>query len=260
MRPILLEWGALSLPSYVTLLSLGVTALLWLAPSTARREGMPAGRVAALLGLLVVLGLVGARGLFVLEHHRILANPWTAALSLAPGGLASHGAFLLALPVGFVLARRLELSPAAVADSSAVGICVMGCLGRLGCFLAGCCYGRPTSLPWGVVFPETSEAASRWGFGVPVHPTQIYESVYLLAIAVVLRGALSRKRFEGEVFLTLVLFYSVARVFNDVLRGDSLDSIFGHGPASWMSLALLLTAAVVWLATTSSLTTRRLRA
>jgi len=154
----------------------------------------------------------------------------------------------------------LRLSPGAGADASVIGICVMGCLGRLGCFLAGCCYGRPTSLPWGVVFPETSEAASRWGFGVPVHPTQIYEVVYLLAIAVVLGATRFQKRFEGEVFLKLVLFYSVARFLSDFLRGDSLDSIWGRGPASWMSLALILISGSVLIGSSSSLTEGRSRA
>jgi phosphatidylglycerol:prolipoprotein diacylglycerol transferase len=251
---ILFEWGAVSVSSYVALLSLGISVLLWLGPRTARREGMSAAKVAALLGLLFVLGLGGARGLFILEHYRLLASPWKAAMSFAPGGLASHGAFLLTIPVGVVLARRLGLSPGAVADSSAVGICLMGCLGRLGCFLAGCCYGRPTSLPWGVVFPETSEAASRWGFGVPIHPTQIYEAVYLLAIAIVLGATRPEKRFEGEVFLKLVLLYSVARLFNDFLRGDSLDSIWGHGPASWLSVALILTSGIALIRPPSSLT------
>ena len=260
MKPILLEWDALSLPSYVTFLSLGITFLLWLGPSTARREGMAAGRVAALLGLLFALGLAGARGLFVLEHYPLMADPWSEAVSLAPGGLASHGAFLVAIPLGFVLARRFGLSPGAVADSCAVGVCLMGFLGRLGCFLAGCCYGRPTSLPWGVVFPETSEAASRWGFGVPLHPTQLYEALVLVAIAVLLRATWPRRGFHGEAFLTLVLFYSSARLLTDGFRGDSLDSIAGHGPAFWISLLLVAGSASGLWWVSSRLTARLARA
>lgn len=260
MKPILLDGDVLSLPSYAALLSLGIAVLLWLGPSTARREGMAAGRVAALLGLLFVLGLAGARGLFVVEHHRVLANPWSAALSLAPGGLASHGAFLLAIPAGFVLARRFGLSPGAVGDCTAVGICLMGALGRLGCFLAGCCYGRPTSLPWGVVFPETTEAAARWGSGAPLHPTQLYEAAYFVAIAGLLRAIRPHKRFDGEVFLDLVLFYSVARLFADVFRGDSLDSIAGHGPAFWISLAFIAGSTFALWLVSSRLTARLSRA
>lgn len=259
MKPILLEWDAVLLPSYVTLLSLGIAVLLWSGPSTARREGMAPGRVAALLGLLLVLGLAGARGLFVLEHHPLMAHPWSEALSLAPGGLASHGAFLVAMPLGFTLARRFGLSPGAVADSCAVGICLLGCLGRLGCFLAGCCYGRPTSLPWGVVFPETSEAASRWGFGVPLHPTQLYEALVFAAIAVLL-SKWSRRRFRGEAFLTLVLAYSSARLLTDGFRGDSLDSIAGHGPAFWISLVLVAASTSILCRESSRLTARLARA
>jgi phosphatidylglycerol:prolipoprotein diacylglycerol transferase len=258
MKPVLFEGASFVVPAYVALLSVGISVFLWLAPRTAGRRGMDRGKVAALLGLLFVVGLAGARALFVLEHRFLLADPWTAAFSLAPGGLASHGAFLFSIPVGFFLARRLGLSPGAVADSSAIGICLMGAFGRLGCFLAGCCYGRPTSLPWGVTYPETSEAASRWGFGVAVHPTQLYEVLYLVAIAVLLNR--SRRRFDGEAFLKLVLLYSSARLFCGFLRGDSLDSIGGYGPAAWISLALVaLSACALWLSS-STLTRRPLRA
>ncbi|HEX9723390.1 MAG TPA: prolipoprotein diacylglyceryl transferase family protein, partial [Vicinamibacteria bacterium] len=89
---------------------------------------------------------------------------------------------------------------------------------------------------------------------VPVHPTQIYEVGYLLVIAVVLVATRPQKRFEGEVFLKLVLLYSVARLINDFLRGDSLDSVWGHGPAAWISLALILTSGIAWIRPPSRLT------
>jgi len=196
--------------------------------------------MALLSVMLYAAGLVGARLLFVVEHYWLYPNPLQAALSPFPGGFASHGSFLLATLAAILYAKWFQLPLGKVGDSTAIGLCLFGALMRLGCFLGGCCYGRPTSLPWGVVFPQGSEPAARWGFGVPIHPTQLYEAGYLIGIGVLLFLSEKQQKFAGEKFLLLVLTYSVARFLNEFVRGDSLLEFWGLSPAQWMSLAMVV--------------------
>ena len=245
MKPILFEFRNFAVPSYLVMLVGGICVLIWRSTRAAERYSLPRYHVAVLLSVAYVAGLLGARLLFVIEHHGVISNPWRAILSPIPGGFASHGAFLLAIPVGLLYATWFRLPPQKLADSTVIGLCFFGALARLGCFLAGCCYGHPTSLPWGVVFPQDSDPAVRWGFGVPIHPTQLYEAGYLVLIAGLLFLLEKRYQFAGEKFLWLVLAYSAARFLNEFARGDSRVQIWSLTPPQWISLALLALCLVV---------------
>lgn len=218
---------------------LAACILIWLSTVEAGRKSLPRYHVAFLLTVAYVAGLIGARLLFVLEHYSAYANPMEVALSPVPGGFAMHGGFFFATLVAFLYARWFRLPLGKVVDSTVIGLCLFGTLARLGCFLSGCCYGRPNLLPWGVVFPQGSEAAARWGFGVPVHPTQIYEAGYLICIAILFSLNEKHHKFAGEKFLWLVLAYSAARFLNEFVRGDPRPEFWNLNAPQWMSLALV---------------------
>jgi phosphatidylglycerol:prolipoprotein diacylglycerol transferase len=97
--------------------------------------------------------------------------------------------------------------------------------GRLGCFFAGCCYGKETSLPWGVLFSDSDSLAP---LNVPLHPTQLYEAATSLAIFFFLKWKENRKTFEGQIFWLFLLLYSSTRILVEMLRGDPRGSLF-HG-------------------------------
>lgn len=240
MKPILFEFGSLVAPSYVTMLVLGACVFVWLGTVTAERKSLPRHHMAVLLVGVYAAGLIGARIVFVLEHHWLYANPLQAALSPFAGGFASRGGFFLATLAAILYARWFRLPLGKVVDSTAIGLCLFGALIRLGCFFGGCCYGHPTGLPWGVIFPQGSEAAVRWGFGVPIHPTQLYEAGYLICLAGLLFLLEKRFKFAGEKFLWLVLAYSGARFLNEFVRGDSLLEFWALTAPQWMSLALVV--------------------
>jgi phosphatidylglycerol:prolipoprotein diacylglycerol transferase len=240
VKPILFGFESFAIPSYLALLVLGTCVLVWLSTLTAGRHSLPQYHVACLLSVAYAAGLLGARLLFVLENHSRLSSVARPVLSPVPGGFASHGAFLLAVPVAVLYASWFQLPLGKIVDSTAIGLCMFGALARLGCFLGGCCYGRPTSLPWGFVFPQGSDPAARWGFGVPVHPTQLYEAGYLTLIAVLLLLMEKRTGFDGEKFVWLVFAYSGARFLNEFVRGDSLLQFWGLSPPQWISLVLAI--------------------
>ena len=239
MHPVLFQFGSTVIPSYLVMLVLATCALVWLSTALAERNSVPRHHMAFLMLATYAAGLLGARLLFVVEHHWLYADPVRAGLSPVPGGFASHGALLFGALAGILYARRFRLPLGNVADSVILGLCAFGILARLGCFLAGCCYGRPTSLPSGVVFPESSEAAARWGFGVPLHPTQLYEAGYLGCLAALLFLIQKRQPVPGQQLAWLALGYSVARFLNEFARGDSLLEFWSLTPPQWMSIVLV---------------------
>ena len=242
MQPILFRWGDLVIPSYVAMLALGAAVLFWVTTATAERHSLYRGHMALLLTAAYLTGLIGARILFVLEHYSLYANPMEAFLSPIPGGLASYGGLLSGCLVAVAYSMLFRLPLGKVVDSAAIGLCLFGVSARLGCFLAGCCYGRPTGLPWAVLYPPNADAAARWGGGVPIHPAPLYEAGYLLGIAALLPFAEKRFRFPGGKFLCLVAAYSAARFLNELVRGDSLLRFWSLTPPQWISLALLAAA------------------
>jgi phosphatidylglycerol:prolipoprotein diacylglycerol transferase len=109
--------------------------------------------------------------------------------------------------------------------------------GRIGCFLAGCCYGKETSLPWGVVFKSPDSLAP---LNVPLHPTQLYDVANGLAIFFLLSWMEKRKTFEGQIFWLFLFLYSVTRFLIEFLRGDPRGSLFGDLFSTSQAIGILL--------------------
>ena len=160
-----------------------------------------------------------------------------AALEVWRGGLAYYGGFLFATAFAIWYLRRHRLSFFRVADFAAYGISLGLVFGRLGCFLNGCCYGKVTRSAVGVVFPRGGDAwraqleAGRIHLAdaaLPVHPTQLYESVACLVVTAILYFVWRpRKRADGEILAGLLILYGVARVIVEVFRDDERGVFFG---------------------------------
>lgn len=170
MLPVLFRIGPLDITSFGVMVAIGALAGLWVFRRELARAHLPdAALDAAVYGL--VGGLLGAKLLYVFEH---LGESTFFALLLDRGGMSWFGGFVGGLTAGYltIRAKRWPMIPVLSAATPALAVGQM--LGRVGCFLVGDDYGRPTSLPWGVAFPK----------GLPptferVHPTQIYESIFL---------------------------------------------------------------------------------
>jgi phosphatidylglycerol:prolipoprotein diacylglycerol transferase len=176
--------------------ALGALAGLWLFRRELRRSGLPdSGVDAAMAGLLG--GMAGAKLLWVFEH--LGEEPFTGLL-FSRGGLSWFGGFAGGILAGLWVMRRRRLPPMAVLAAATPALAVGHAIGRLGCFLVGDDYGRPTNLPWGVAFPEGLPPTD-----VPVHPTQLYEAAALIPIAVLLL----RLRKQGKSDRTVLGLYLV---------------------------------------------------
>jgi len=195
----------------------GVLAALWVARRELGRLGLLSPRQATNAVMIVVAAsLAGGHLLFLL-------TPGRTAATLRSGSVLYGAIFGGALAV-LALARHHGLRLWTALDAAAPAGVMPPLFGRLGCFMAGCCYGRETSLPLGVVFTDPACPAPR---GLPLHPTQLYEAGFLAALFLFLQWRRKRKAFEGELGLLYLGLYSIARFAIEVLRGDALRGSIG---------------------------------
>lgn len=223
MLPILAHVGHFPIYSYGAFTAAGfLLAILW-SIYLAGKEGIPAVKMEGLALVIVVTAGVGSKLLTAYDYPGFYSGGSSHFLFdqvLGRGGVF-YGGFLFAVASSAVYCRVAGLPGWQIADCVAPGLALAQGLGRIGCFLAGCCWGTATQLPSGVVF--TSEVAHDIT-GVPLylklHPTQLYEASLALLVIPLLVWLTKTKAFQGEVMLVYVLYYAVARFFLEFFRGD----------------------------------------
>jgi phosphatidylglycerol:prolipoprotein diacylglycerol transferase len=242
------EFGPYSQPTYGVLLAVAFLVGLWVAYWQAKRAGLDGGRIADMAVYVLIGGLVGAKLMLVAVDFRYYANNPRELASLAQSGGVFYGGLLGGLLVAFYFARRYKLPLWPTADVLAPGVVIGQSIGRLGCFAAGCCFGKAANVPWAVTFTDI-QAARNVGtpLDTPLHPSQLYESLATLLIFAVLVWLAPRKRFQGQVVLAYITLYSVARFVLEFFRGDAGR---GHiGPLSTsqaVAIVLVLLSGVLY--------------
>ena len=252
MFPRLFHIGSFSLPTYGLLVSLGVLIGLWISVRNSEKHGINPDD-AWNLGILVVLaGILGAKILYIVNDWSSYAAHPEEIFSFAT--LQAGGVFSGGLIAGFAAAawyvRKHRMPPLATCDAFAPGLAFGHALGRVGCFAAGCCYGKPTNHFWGVTF--TSPVASLYSqtpLNVPIEPTQLFESAVELANFFILMWLLKRKKFDGQVVAAYFFLYGVARYFLEFLRDDpGRGSVFGGimTGTQLISIGLVVLGGFIW--------------
>ena len=225
MYPRLLTTPYFVLHTFGLFLALAYLAALWWLLRGARRAGIEGDRASG-LGLYAIIGaILGAKLLMVVRSlPDYLANPsdlWSLATLQSAGDF--YGGFFGALIAsGLFFIRHTEVPRWLMADLCGPAIALGQGIGRIGCFMAGDDYGKPTDLPWAVIFtdPEAVEIGGT-PLGIPLHPVQLYESLICLGLFFFLVWLTRRKRFEGEIILAYSILYAVARFLLECLRGDA---------------------------------------
>jgi phosphatidylglycerol:prolipoprotein diacylglycerol transferase len=241
MHPILFQIGDWPVYSYGVLLAVAYLVALQLAVVRARRQGLDGTKVMDLGIYLIIAALVGAKLMLVVVDFDYFRSQPRELLSLVRAGGVFYGGLLAALGVAILLVRRYRLRIWTTADLFAPGIALGHVVGRLGCLMAGCCYGTPTTMPWGITFTNPL-AASNVGtpLGIPLHPTQLYDAGAELLILIVLVATERRgKPFEGRTFWLYMLFYGVSRFIIEFYRGDDRGTIMGVSTSQFMSLLIV---------------------
>jgi phosphatidylglycerol---prolipoprotein diacylglyceryl transferase len=249
MHPILFEVGNWPVYSYGVLLALAYLAGLQLAVVRARRAGLDSARIMDLGIYLIIAALVGAKLMLIVVDFSYFRDHPKELLSLARVGGVFYGGLIFALLAGLWLVRRYKLPVWSAADMYAPGVALGHIIGRLGCLLAGCCYGRATDLPWGITFSSPVAAASAGTpLGIPLHPTQIYDAGAELLILVFLLWFERRGNpYPGRTWWMYMLLYAIARFIVEIFRADDRGIILGFSTSQFVSLLLAPIAVVMLL-------------
>lgn len=242
MFPKLFDLGPLSIYSYGVLLAAAYLGGLQFSLIRARQRGLDPARVMDLGIYIIVSALVGAKLLLVIvDADHFLANPGDI-LSLARSGGVFYGGLILAVLVGYWYMWKHQMPTWRIADVIAPGIAFGHVVGRLGCFLAGCCYGHETDVPWAVTFtnPLAQENVGT-PLGIPLHPTQLYEAGAELVILGLLLALEHKGRpFHGRTFWGYMLVYGLSRFVIEFFRGDPRGMVFGNiSTSQFISLCIV---------------------
>ena len=247
MQPILLHVGHFSIYSYGVLTAVGfLLAIVW-PVYLAGKEGLSAAKIEGLGLVIVVTAGLGSKLLTALDYPGFYSGGWNHFFFeqvLGRGGVF-YGGFLFAVAGSAIYCWLAKLPGWQVADCVAPGLAMAQGLGRVGCFLAGCCWGTPTRLPLAVTF--TSQVAHNMTgvpLHLPLHPTQLYESALVFLSIPGLMWLRKRRSFPGEVVLTYVLYYAIARFFLEFFRGDPRGYYFHDLLSTSQLISLLLIPAV----------------
>ena len=247
MYPRLFEFGPITVYTYGVLLALAYLAGLKLAMVRAQARGLDANRVLDLGIYIIISALVGAKLLLLVTDYQTFSRDPRELLTLARSGGDFYGGLILAVGVALWYIRRIGLPLWTTCDVFAPGIALGHVVGRFGCFFAGCCYGKPTKLPWGITFTDPFAAANvGTPLGVPLHPTQLYEAgAELVILAVLLATERKGRPFAGRTFWLYMLLYAVSRFFIEFFRGDERGAVGVFSTSQFISVLLAPLAIVM---------------
>ncbi len=217
MHPVLLKFGNVAIYSYGFMIALGFFLGIVLAMREARRLGENPEKIMDLSFYILVAAIIGSRLFYVVTAWSSFADNPLEIIKIWKGGLVFYGGFIGAVATAIMYMRLHRLPIWKSADILAPSLALGQTLGRLGCFLAGCCYGRPSNAAWSVTFTDQACLAP---VNTPLHPTQLYSAFTNLAIFGVLFLFSRRNKITGRVFWIYVLLYGLTRSIIESLRGD----------------------------------------
>ncbi|MDQ3070627.1 MAG: prolipoprotein diacylglyceryl transferase [Acidobacteriota bacterium] len=241
MHPILFELGDWPVYSYGVLLAAAYLLGLQLAVWRAKRRGVDPNRVMDLGIWIIIAALVGAKALLVIvdfDYYR--SNP-REIFSLVRSAGVFYGGLVLATVTGILLVRRYQLPLWTTADLYAPGVALGHVIGRLGCFLAGCCWGKPTDVAWAVTFTNPAAAINvGTPLNIPLHPTQLYEAgAELVILALLLLTERKGRYFAGRTFWLYMLTYGITRFVIEMFRDDPRGLMMGMSTSQFVSVLLV---------------------
>jgi phosphatidylglycerol:prolipoprotein diacylglycerol transferase len=224
MFPLLFEipvFGGIRIYTYGVLVALGFLIGIFWTVHEGKIAGVNPDRILDLSFYIILAALVGSRILYIFVDWQRYASHPLDILKIWEGGLVFYGGLIGAILVSIFYLRKYRLGFLKVADLFMPGVALGHGIGRLGCFAAGCCYGSEAEgFPLAITFPHHPYTLAP--AGIPLYPTQLFESAAELLIFLFLVLLRKRKRFEGQIFLVYLALYSLSRAVLETFRGDSV--------------------------------------
>ena len=211
------------------MVALGFLIAIYFAGREAKRAGIAPEKMFDIGLQAILFGIIGARALHVFVNLSYYATSPLDIIMINKGGLAFHGGLFGGILAAWYYVKRNKMNLWKTADVIIPYVALGQSIGRIGCFLNGCCYGIPTQLPIGIYLP---------GRLLRLHPTQVYSSIFLLLMFIVLKRLYRKKLFAGAVFFLYLVFYSFGRFFIDFFRGDLHTACFGLKVSQIISIGI----------------------
>lgn len=247
MHPILFQIGSYSVPTYGVVFSTSILIALILCVRRARVDELDDEKfiIAATLGVLGIL--VGSKLMHIIVSWEFYAGDLKRLLDFRKGHIYYGGYFGgVIIPLIYLYRKKEPIFRHADIwlTYSSLGLAIHRAFGCIG---AGCCFGKPTAMPWGIVFPAGAKASIAYG-PVPVHPTQLYESLLSLSIFLfLLYWRKYRQKVPGELFTFQITFYLIGRFVIEFFRGDKIRGFYGPlSTSQWVSIGLVALSAGLW--------------
>lgn len=243
MLPYLIQIGSFRLPAYGVLVATAFLTALWMASRFAKQSGLDSEKVVNLGVYCALTGMAGSKLMMIALDPDYRAHPATifTLATLQSAGIF-YGGFIGALVFAYFYMKKQGLPWLATSDLFAPGVAIGHGIGRLGCFAAGCCWGKPARLPWSVTFTNPDAQSTGVPLGIPLHPTQLYEAFAEVLICAFLYWRWKKPHADGQIIGLYLLLYGLVRFGVEFLREHDASNPFG-GPfvlEQWISLALVV--------------------
>jgi phosphatidylglycerol:prolipoprotein diacylglycerol transferase len=236
MYPDLLTIGNFTIHTYGVCIALGALLGITLISLEAKKKGYDQQQILDLTFYLLITAIIGSRIFYVILNPKYYFHHPLEMLMIWRGGLVFYGGFIFAFATCFLYLKKHNLPFLKTCDLLVPGLAIGEAIGRIGCFFAGCCYGKLTDLPWAVTFTHPHSLAK---LGVPLHPTQLYSSLKALLVFFILISFRRYKKGEGQLTWIYILLYAIGRLIIENLRGDERGLLILNFITLTQAIALL---------------------
>ena len=241
MKPILFEFSFVKIYGYGLMIMIGILSALCLLSYRSKKEQYNEDNVWDMAILTIICGVIGGKVMYIItDIKEVLQNP--SVLKNIGNGFVIYGAILGGILGIYIYSKKKAWNTLNVLDLLVPSLPLAQGFGRIGCFLAGCCYGKVTSLPIGVEFKNSPFAPAN----VFLIPTQIFSSIFDFMLALFLLWYDRRERKKGRVFSLYLIIYSVGRFLIEFLRGDPRGSVSILSTSQFISLFVLIVGVLLF--------------
>ncbi len=234
----------LTIYSYGFLIACGAIAgFIYTAVQAKKQFSVKTETVQMLVVLIIISAVVGGKFFMIFEDPKLYLSEPSKLFKDFNNGFVFYGSLLFAIPTMLLFFRVHKLPTLPMLDIMAGTACIVHAFGRMGCFMAGCCYGTPHEGLFSVTFTDPQCVADP--LHTPLHPTQLYSSTMIFAILVIILFVSRRKQFDGQLFMLYLMLYAIGRSVLEIFRGDLergflIEDILSN--SQFISILVFLTA------------------
>ncbi len=243
MHPIILRLGPLEIYAYGLMLGIAFVAGVTLAQYLAKKDGENPETLLNMAIIIIIAALVGSKLTYVITTFGTFLDNPRSYFRLRSGGFVMYGGVILSLIAAYLYGRYKKIDIHRYLDYMAPSVAMGIGITRIGCFLSGCCFGKPTDLPFGVTFPPGSIPYDHYGYSCAIHPTQLYSSLNGWMLFVIVMLLWKRRAYPGWITWNFLIMYAITRFLIEFLRGDTIRGfVWLLSTSQWISIFILIVA------------------